>query len=345
MKRHYRAIVVASAVMVLLPLLDPNANAGTRTAVRTTPRNEFYGTGNAGYFAWTQDQRHNRGARDAWAKPNGQPAMQLDAGSNNLSWTGQMDQATATVAWQTDHRGNSNIKLSDVSTDPPTAVPLPAGVNTDRWEWGPAIFGTELTFIRNHRDAMTLYLVDLVGGTKQVVAAVNPHRQRFLQPPHIYGNWIVWSTYNPSTFHRFNAYEYDISNGPTARIPHSSGKLDYAPSVDLAGNVYFARSGTGCGTHVHLMEWTGTGRGSSFYAVDPTHDIGDTSVFDDGAGNVTVYASFGDCSTRLFTSDIYSFLNPTASPAIRGRTPGRAVGAARVSKRVDPTGAAGAFGS
>jgi hypothetical protein len=72
--------------------------------------------------------------------------------------------------------------------------------------------------------------------------------------------------------------------------------------------VYFIKSGVGCGTSVRLMQWIGSGDPTILYFFDSSTDVGYTSLFDDGAGNVTIYANFYFCDTG--ESDIYSFVFP-----------------------------------
>src|SRR5207249_10853103 len=134
--------------------------------------------------------------------------------SNDFSWAGQVDATTDYFVWQRDHRGDSNIKLTDLSTR--TGVPLPVGVNTARWEWGPSINGTEMTFIRFRRTADTLYLVDHGTGDKMQIASFDPLRKDFYSA-HVFGNWIVWTTLSRSGW---NAFVYDIAQSTTARIPN-----------------------------------------------------------------------------------------------------------------------------
>jgi len=323
--RHTTFIALAAIGALLIP---QSAEAGvlTPTTVRATERNEYGGTGNADYFAWTQDRRHLPRAADVWARPTGGSAWQVDGGTNNLSWSGQIDQTGALLAWQTRHRYESSVRLMDLSTH--TSVPLPDGVNTTRWEAYPSVFGNEFTFVRYSRSATTLFLTALDTGAKTVVASL-PYKLDFISTPRVYGNWVVYETYNWRTGRRWKVYRYDITNDTTEQIPSQPGLFDYAGSVDVAGNVYFARSGNGCGLQVRLYVWDGTNT-ALFYSVPGKNDTDDTSVYDDGLGNVTVYASVADCTTKFYKADIVSFANPASVlPLAPTSTPSRRTGSGR----------------
>jgi hypothetical protein len=167
------------------------------------------------------------------------------------------------------------------------------------------------TFVRITNSASKLYLVtDLSTGAKIKFATIDMPKFYLNSSPRLYGNWIVWSTISKSGKY-WRAYRYDIANDLIEKIPNPLGtKWNYAPSVDVTGNVYFIRSGHGCGASVRLMKWDGNPVDNPVvtYSFDPGIDVQTTSVFDDGLGTVKVYVDFLDCGT--FDSDIYSFSNP-----------------------------------
>jgi hypothetical protein len=312
MRSRRRSVLFGSVFAFLL--FTQAAFAGVPTEVKTTNRDEFLGSANANFFSWTQDRAGHPRARDAWYEPtpvgSGTPVRLNAAGDK--AYSGQIDPATDQIGWQRIHNGHSDVRVYDMSGQ--ANVPLPAGINTSKWEWGPAVYSGQMTFARDGRRGQTIFLVDLTTGTKQVIKTTDYTHTFLFLPPRFYGNWIV---YMLATRNGWNVYEYDVTNGTTRRVPNPNDKLYYAPSVDLAGNVYFIRSGFGCAVNVRLMKWTrGGGDPVVVYAFDSTHDANDTSVYDDGAGTVQVFAAFYDCENGR--DDIYSFTNPTAAPVGRG---------------------------
>jgi hypothetical protein len=292
------------ALVTSLILVASVAHAGVLVPdpVKTGIRAQFGGTGNADYFAWTQDRAGAKGL-DVWVEPTGGAKFQVNGAGTGF--TGAIDQATSTLAWQLIKHNTSDVKLYDMATQ--TNIPLPSGINTSAWECCAGIFESTFTFVRTTNAAFKLYLVtDLLTGAKIKFATINRPNVYLYSDPRLYGNWIVWSTQD--AVGHWKAYRYDIMNDITKKIPNPLGKLYYAPSVDVLGNVYFIRSGNGCGASVRLMKWTGTGDPTVAYSFDSDTDVVYTSVFDDGLGAVKVYVDFFDCSTGNI--DIYSFSNP-----------------------------------
>jgi hypothetical protein len=294
------------ALVTSLVLVASVANAGALVPdpVKTGARFQFGGTGNADYFAWTQDAAGSNGW-DVWAQPTGGAKFQVNGAGTGYS--GAVDQSTSRLAWQLVKHNTSDVKLFDMATQ--LNVPLPSGINTNGWEWGAGVFGNTFTFTRTTKAAFKLYLVtDLSTGAKIKFATIERPKLSIYGPPRLYGDWIVWSTISKSG--NWRAYRYDIMNDLTQKIPNPLDKFYYAPSVDVAGNVYFIRSGNGCGASLRLMKWDGNPLDNPVitYSFDPGIDVVYISVFDDGLGTVKVYVDFLDCSS--FDSDIYSFSNP-----------------------------------
>lgn len=269
--------------------------------VKTGPRDQFEGTGNADYFAWTQDAAGSNGL-DVWVDPPVGASFKVDGAGTGFA--DAVDQTGPLLAWQLIKNNTSDVKLFDMAAI--ADVPLPSGINTNGWECCSGIFGNTFTFVRTTKSAFKLYLVtDLTTGDKIKFTTIHRPNLNIFGPPRLYGNWIVWSTYGASGW---KAYRYDISNDLIQKIPNPLDKFYYAPSVDVAGNVYFIRSGNDCGASVRLMKWNGTGDPTVAYSFDGDIDSFSTSVFDDGLGTVTVYVDFFDCSVGK--SDIYSLTNP-----------------------------------
>jgi hypothetical protein len=141
------------------------------------------------------------------------------------------------------------------------------------------------------------------------VKSIDASRSFFPNPPRLMGNWITYAVCtNPIT--SCKAYRYNISATTTRQIPNQRHLFYFAPSADLAGNVFLERSGRNCGDSARLMKWTaGGGNPTSVYAFRRGIDMTGTSVFDDNAGTVVVYVDFYDCPTGA--GDIFSFTNPS----------------------------------
>ena len=273
--------------------------------MRTDPsRREFDASGNAKYFAWTQDQADAYFQLNVWVLPTGGKEYEVRAGGGQAV-SGQMDHTGSLLPYSHCSQGACDLVMFDMSTK--TKQPFPAGINTStKNELFPALYGDQMTFLREGRSAQTLYLVtDLSTGAKVALRSVDNRRATFANEPRLTGNWVTYAICNRTGCH---AFRYDIAGDATTKIPNPLGKRYAAPSPDLAGNVYLESCRNRCGAHAHLMKWTGSGQPTAFYTFASGTDAAQTSVYDDGGGNVVLYVDFRDYSTGNF--DIYSFTNP-----------------------------------
>lgn len=302
-----RSTLAAVAVAISIVLLSADAFAGTvATPVRTDPsRLEFEGSGNANYFAWTQDQADAYFQRNVWVLPTGGQEYEVRAGGGQAV-SGQMDHTGSLLPYEHCVHNACDIVLFDMSTK--TEQPLPAGINTStKREIFPALYGDQMTFLREGGPANTLYLVtDLSTGAKVALRSIpDASRAGFASYPRLTGNWVTYSICNRTGCH---AFRYNIAGDSTIKVPNPLAKLYFAPSPDIAGNVYLEGCRTRCSRHASLMKWTGSGAPTAFYSFASGTDAAQTSVYDDGGGNVVLYVDFRDYSTG--NSDIYSFTNP-----------------------------------
>jgi hypothetical protein len=296
--------VVALVASLILVASGAHAGALVPDPVKTGAKYQVQGTGNADYFAWTQYVANRKGW-EVWVEPTG--GVKFPVNLVGDGYAGAVDQTGSMLAWQRVTNNHSDVKLFDMASL--VDVPLPSGINTSRWECCSGVFGTMFTFVRITNSAFKLYLVtDLSTGAKIKFTTVD-FPTVIYSWPRLYGNWIVWSTINGSG-EKWRSYRYDIANDIILRIPNPLHKWNYAPSVDVAGNVYFIRSGHSCGASVRFMKWDGDLADNPvvLYSFDPGIDAQTTSVFDEGLGTVKVYVDFLDCSAG--ESDIYSFTNP-----------------------------------
>jgi hypothetical protein len=303
-----RPTLTAVAVAISIVLLSADAFAAVApTPVRTDPdRREFEGSGNADYFAWTQNQADAYFQLNVWVLPTGGEEYEVSAGGGQ-AFSGQMDHTGSLLPYSHCSQGACDLVLFDMSTK--TKQPLPAGINTStKNELFPALYGDQMTFLRDGRSADTLYLVtDLSTGAKFALKSIPDRRRASFAStePRLTGNWVTYSACNRTTC---NAFRYDIAGDSTIKVPNPLGKLYFAPSPDIAGNVYFEGCRSRCSRHASLMKWTGSGDPTSFYSLPSGTDAAQTSLYDDGGGNVLLYVDFRIFSTG--NQDVYSFTNP-----------------------------------
>jgi hypothetical protein len=300
---RFRLILVIAMAGLATTLVAGSALAVVGpTPIKTGIRNQWSASGNASYFAWTQDAAGDRRARNVWVKPTASSAFQVD--HRGRGFAGQMDPIGTVLPYQRVLRGRSDLKLFDMATQEHLA--LPAGINTEKWEQWPARYGNQLTFIRYGRVNTTLFLVtDLTIGTKLPIKTIDSELAVFANVPKINGNWVTYAICNQRGC---KIYRYDIGSSLNEKIPNPLDLLYFAPSPDLSGTVYFERSRPGCGRAARMMKWTGVGDPTIFYPFERGTDMTGSMTFDDNAGTITVFVDFFDCDSGKH--DIYSFTDP-----------------------------------
>jgi hypothetical protein len=295
------------AAVVILMLIPSWAFAVTPTPIKVTRNFEYGGSGNADFFAWTFQSRRHPNTSRIKVDPTTAPVF---TANNRGRWiAGTMGQTGSLLPYTrlTGRRNNnlsSDIHLYDMAV--PAKVADPPHVNTGKFEYFPALDGNQLTFVRDSGSTSTLWLVtDISTGAKIEVATIDRTKAFFANAPNLIDHWVTYALCKRSGC---EAYRYDTDLDSRVKVPNPLDKLYFAPSADLAGNVYVERSSPGCGRQARLVKWTPGSDPSVFYSFDPGIDMIGTSVFDDGVGNVTLYSDFFDCADGDL--DIWSFLNP-----------------------------------
>jgi hypothetical protein len=281
--------------------------AATPTTEVATANDEFDGSGNADYLAWTFISPRSPNVWRVKVRPTGGSTFSLN---DHGRWsTGSVDRTGSLLSYTrfTSRRGHppdGDIYLYDLATG--TNVDIPPDVDTSSMEFFPSISEGRLLFIRRAAGSEILWLVtDLDTGFKVPLLQVDLDQQFIANKPNLIGNWVTYSICRQLGC---NVFRYNLETDALDKVPNPLGKYYYAPSADLAGNVYFERSGAKCGWNAKLMKWTGTGEATVFHSLPRGHDLNGTSVFDDGAGNVTLYADVFGCAKS--DQNIISFTNP-----------------------------------
>jgi hypothetical protein len=250
--RALRPLVLGITIVVTMSTV---AAAGTPTEERVTGRRfEAQGTGNAGFFAWSKDEAGDPNASHVWVKPAGSRAFEVS--QRGHAFAGQVDQSGSLLAYWFYTNADADVRLYDMASK--TRVAVPTGVNTSKDEYFSAVFGNQMIFVRSARNTTRLFLVtDRTTGDKVAIRTLDNRHAFVANQPHLYGNWVTYSICN-ARFTACSAYRYDIAGTLQVTVPNPNQKYYFAPSADLAGNVYFEQSGAGCGLLARLMTWTGT---------------------------------------------------------------------------------------
>ncbi len=297
MGRRFKALIGVGAVTLAL------VSASLAWAVVAGPTKVLGGRGSqmlpaatpgGSFLSWTLIRS---GQVDAFLRPAGQPKIQLNR--RGLGWNGNISGTEA--IYQQVVRNQSNIYIYDTGTQTRHAPP---GVNTTGWEFYPRIDGTNVLFGRSGRHhSWRVLLADTSVPTTTLLEKHTGTPVRQLLPGGVAGDWATWSRYSPRTHHG-TVVRYQISTQHAGPLAVPRGKVQYAPTVDHAGDVFYVRSNVGlCGSGVAIREAINGGSDVRLARIPRGYDIGVMNAVDEGPGDgVTVYFDRYNCNSGFYDS-------------------------------------------
>jgi len=97
---------------------------------------------------------------------------------------------------------------------------------------------------------------------------------------------------------------YQISTQQADALAVPRGKVQYAPTVDHVGDVFYVRSNVGlCGSRVAIREAINGGSDVPLVRIPRGYDIGVMNAVDEGPGDgVSVYFDRYNCNSGFYDS-------------------------------------------
>jgi len=239
---------LAVATSLLLLGAHP-ARAGGTDPIITGSANQVFGSGNGSMMTWSQNSPAHQRAYSAYASPVGDtssPTKLNEGGTHGFS--GGFDPGTNTVIYQQTSGDRSNIFLYDLDTS--TRTGLSSTVNTKQWEYDARISTAFVLFLREGRTASRLLLWDRVADSLTELDSATYGRATLFAG--VVGE--RYATWTRCTSRTCLAMYYDTSTDETKRVPPVNRKVQYAPAIEeTTGQVYYVRSGFGCGQDVRIF--------------------------------------------------------------------------------------------
>jgi hypothetical protein len=214
-------------------------------------------------------------------------------------WNGNIS-GTEAIYQQVVHN-QSNIYIYDTGTQTRHAPP---GVNTDSWEFYPRIDGNNVLFGRSGRNhSWRVLLADTGGPTTTLLEKHTGRPVRQLLPGGVAGDWATWARYSPRTHHG-TVVLYQISTKHADALVVPRRKVQYSPTIDHAGDLFYVRSNIGtCGRGVVIREAINGDSDVPLAKISRGYDIGVMNAVDEGPGDgVTVYFDRLNCNSGFYDS-------------------------------------------
>jgi hypothetical protein len=250
----------AAATVVVCATAPARADIPPVKVIDEPGDQQLSASGNGTWYVFTSDSSAHPNRYDAYAQHvDGTNRTRLNP-QGTAGHAGNFDPSANRVIY--DQRSSttpSNLWFFDLGLQTRSRVP---GVNTKKWyEYDGLVATGSVLFDRDHRMGGVWYtdliLFDRVAGTGTVLGSWKAGRV-FVTPGSV-GNAtasyeVVKVTARAITI---NAFVYDIGGGTRSKIPVPAGRFAYAPTVDETNReVYFVRSGKGCGRNVSLRRVT-----------------------------------------------------------------------------------------
>jgi len=277
----------------------------TQVPVMTGPSDQLTPAAAGDTLTWAHNGSNNTGSMNAYLRVGSAPVVKLN-GTGTQGFAGGI--SGDTVIFQRLSSGQSDIRLYNAASH--TYPGLPAGWNTNAWEWRPTISGNLVLFGRQSGSGSTftskVFLGDRSSGHLTLLAT-RTGRYAIAWPGQVNGNYAVWYQCSDTRV-SCSVLRYDVAAGTTTVIPNTfaSGKVQYAPSVAADGTVYYAHSGSACGASVSLVRQPLAGPKAVLVSFNKGIDV-DTTYTDDTTGTPIVYYAKGSCST--WALDIYKVVD------------------------------------
>ena len=266
-KRNF-AVVAIAAVGVLTSLATA---ASAPVVVKASPRNEIAPAAAGDWFAWSRSRGKRESPFDVFAQQTGSPAFKVNP-RGTQAFTGGIDGTTLVYQLIRGRRSlHSDLRLYDLATR--HQLPMPAFVNSPRWECCATISGGWILYNRGmERSAATqlVLLRNLTTGEQRVLDTISG-RNSVVSAGQLNGNFAVWQRCDPHP--RCKIFRYDLASGSATALAPTPGKIVYGPSVNLSGTVYYAQSDRGCGKSVQLVKQPVDGAAQAILALPPGQDL------------------------------------------------------------------------
>jgi hypothetical protein len=244
-------VVLAAAATLLEGAVPASAALITPAQLLSIPANQWVPMGNAAYYGYTSDTIAKPSHWDAIAFDRTTTATTKVNAARTSGFLGGFDPGTNVVIYQQYNKSGSNLYTYDLDTS--IRTPAPGPINTDWWEFRPRISTSYITFLRDvyvHKKWRTrIYIYDrtTLGLTKLGTYPAGAIWNGFVGD-----QWVTWTVCRTTC----TVYVYDaIAGGAPEAVPSAKSWPVYGPTIDEAnGNLYYIRSGFGCGLKVNI--WT-----------------------------------------------------------------------------------------
>jgi hypothetical protein len=212
------------------------------------PEDQLLPSGDADYLIWSANSEGSPDRYHAYGRPRGSSDVFRLNPSGTRGYAGGIDPGQNVAVYQQIEGQSSDLYRINLTTR--VRNPLPAVVDSSRWEWGPRVSDAFYFFARDGGSMTKLFLFDRDTHALEEVAHYDLTTY-YAAPGAVGERYATWSVCGPITC---KAFVRDTETDETRRIPAPDGSARYAPVVDeVDEQVYVVRSGQACGASVRIV--------------------------------------------------------------------------------------------
>jgi hypothetical protein len=238
---------VLAGVLALVMLTPAGAVEGPQQIV-VGPEDQLLPSANADYLIWSANTEAFPDRYHAYGRPRGTNDRFRLNPAGTRGYAGGIDPGQNVAVYQQIEGQTSDLYRIDLATR--ERDPLPAAVNSARWEWGPRVSDAFYLFARDGAAKTRLFLFDRSAHALEELASYDI-TSYYASPGAVGERYATWSVCGPVTC---RAFVRDTETDETRKIPAPDGTARYAPVVDEAdSHVYVVRSGQACGAAVRIV--------------------------------------------------------------------------------------------
>ena len=251
-----RLVTLGAAAVVTLCMAAP-AHAVEITPVKVIDEpgtQQFASSGSEEWYAFTANSSAHPHRYNAYAElVNGTQRTRLNPKGTG-AYTGNFDPGTNTVIYnQYSATTRSNLFFYDLDLSTRTQVP---DVNTKWFEYFPRVSTAYVLFDRDRKvNGVWWTQLRLYDRTTHATTQIDAWKANSVTvvPGSVGATKASFEVIKFGAGVTITSYVYDIAGATRMKITVPSGKFAYSPSVDETNReVYFVRSGNGCGANVTI---------------------------------------------------------------------------------------------
>jgi hypothetical protein len=244
-------VVVGSIAGVLLAATTAWALA-TPSKVIVRPGAQWFPFGDPAYLAYASNSVARPKHWDVFAIDRTTQAVRRVNAAGTIGFPGGFDPGTNSLLYQQVDGSASDLYFFDLDTRSRTKA---RGVDSGDWEWDPRISSSSILFLRDEKLRgiwyTSVYHYDRASLRLRRLKQYRWSKDASVETGSVGDRYAAWVRCTSRTC---KIFLWDRNDRSIRALPTKNGRPQYAPVLDeVGGQLFFVRSGFGCGVQVNIF--------------------------------------------------------------------------------------------